>query len=86
MPDKNITKMVPQVSSFCLVRGRGDIQIENSDEAAQTAGTFPAGNVHHPVAVRAEVKQDVKTTPFSTPSCFVSLLDSSKENTGHDNL
>lgn len=75
--------MIPQVSSFCLVRRRDDIQIANSDEVAQAAGTFPAGNVYHPVAVRAEVKQDVKTTPSSAPTLLVSLLDSSKENTGN---
>lgn len=62
--------MAPQVTSFCLVRGRDDIQIANLDEAAQ-AGTSTQQEIvtHHPVAVTAEVKNEILRQPTLTPAC-----------------
>uniref|UniRef100_A0ABK0LQW7 RAD54 homolog B n=1 Tax=Rattus norvegicus TaxID=10116 RepID=A0ABK0LQW7_RAT len=65
-PTKKVVEMIPQISSFCLVRDRNHIQSTNLDEAAQ-AGTSSLQVMvdHHPVAITVEVKQeeDIKPSP-----------------------
>ncbi|XP_012868000.1 PREDICTED: fibrinogen silencer-binding protein [Dipodomys ordii] len=65
-PSKKVMEMIPQISSFCLVRDRNHIQSANLDEAAQ-AGTSSLQVMldHHPVAITVEVKQeeDIKPPP-----------------------
>ncbi|XP_006859277.1 PREDICTED: fibrinogen silencer-binding protein [Chrysochloris asiatica] len=65
-PTKKVMEMIPQISSFCLVRDRTHIQSANLDEEAQ-AGTssLQVMSDHHPVAITVEVKQeeDVKPPP-----------------------
>lgn len=65
-PTKKVMEMIPQISSFCLVRDRNHIQSANLDEDAQ-AGTSSLQVMldHHPVAITVEVKQeeDVKPPP-----------------------
>ncbi|KFO35270.1 fibrinogen silencer-binding protein [Fukomys damarensis] len=66
-PTKKVMEMIPQISSFCLVRDRNHIQSSNLDEAAQ-AGTSSLQVMldHHPVAITVEVKQeeDIKPPPL----------------------
>ncbi|XP_008253972.3 fibrinogen silencer-binding protein [Oryctolagus cuniculus] len=65
-PTKKVMEMIPQISSFCLVRDRNHIQSANLDEEAQ-AGTSSLQVMldHHPVAITVEVKQeeDIKPPP-----------------------
>ncbi|XP_023401638.2 fibrinogen silencer-binding protein [Loxodonta africana] len=64
-PTKKVMEMIPQISSFCLVRDRNHIQSANLDEEAQ-AGTSSLQVMldHQPVAITVEVKQeDVKPPP-----------------------
>ncbi|XP_052032046.1 fibrinogen silencer-binding protein [Apodemus sylvaticus] len=65
-PTKKVMEMIPQISSFCLIRDRNHMQSSNLDEAAQ-AGTSSLQVMvgHHPVAVTVEVKQeeDIKPSP-----------------------
>ncbi|XP_075405598.1 fibrinogen silencer-binding protein [Tenrec ecaudatus] len=65
-PTKKVMEMIPQISSFCLVRDRNHIQSANMDEEAQ-AGTSSLQVMldHHLAAITVEVKQeeDVKPPP-----------------------
>ncbi|MBZ3869028.1 DNA repair and recombination protein RAD54B [Sciurus carolinensis] len=65
-PTKKVMEMIPQISSFCLVRDRNHIQSANLDEPTQ-AGTSSLQVMldHHPVAITVEVKQeeDIKPPP-----------------------
>uniref|UniRef100_A0A9L0KHZ3 DNA repair and recombination protein RAD54B n=1 Tax=Equus asinus TaxID=9793 RepID=A0A9L0KHZ3_EQUAS len=58
-PTKKVMEMIPQISSFCLVRDRNHIQSANLDEEAQ-AGASPLQVIldHRPVAITVEVKQE----------------------------
>ncbi|XP_023504463.2 DNA repair and recombination protein RAD54B isoform X2 [Equus przewalskii] len=65
-PTKKVMEMIPQISSFCLVRDRNHIQSANLDEEAQ-AGASPLQVIldHRPVAITVEVKQeeDIHSAP-----------------------
>ncbi|XP_006884648.1 PREDICTED: fibrinogen silencer-binding protein [Elephantulus edwardii] len=63
-PTKKVMEMIPQISSFCLVRDRNHIQSANLDEEAQ-AGTSSLQVMldHHPVAISVEVKEEDDTKP-----------------------
>ncbi|XP_014643547.1 PREDICTED: DNA repair and recombination protein RAD54B isoform X2 [Ceratotherium simum simum] len=65
-PTKKVMEMIPQISSFCLVRDRNHIQSANLDEEAQ-AGTSSLQVMldHRPVAITVEVKQeeDIHSAP-----------------------
>uniref|UniRef100_A0A8C5W1X7 Fibrinogen silencer binding protein n=1 Tax=Microcebus murinus TaxID=30608 RepID=A0A8C5W1X7_MICMU len=83
-PTKKVMEMIPQISSFCLVRDRNHIQSANLDEEAQ-AGTSSLQVMldHHPVAITVEVKQeeDIKHLltgfKFSADTCYGKILSPS---------
>ncbi|KAM5280820.1 fibrinogen silencer-binding protein [Ctenodactylus gundi] len=63
-PTKKVMEMIPQISSFCLVRDRNHIQSANLDEAVQAgASSLQAMLDHHPVAITVEVKQEDDVKP-----------------------
>ncbi|XP_005362368.1 fibrinogen silencer-binding protein [Microtus pennsylvanicus] len=70
-PTKKVMEMIPQISSFCLIRDRNHTQSASLDEAAQ-AGTSSLQVMvdHHPVAITVEVKQeeDIKSSPPVLPN------------------
>lgn len=63
-PTRKVMEMIPQISSFCLVRDRNHIQSANLDEEVK-AGTSSLQLMldHHPVAISVEVKQEEDTKP-----------------------
>uniref|UniRef100_A0A8C9ULX8 Fibrinogen silencer binding protein n=1 Tax=Spermophilus dauricus TaxID=99837 RepID=A0A8C9ULX8_SPEDA len=65
-PTKKVMEMIPQISSFCLVRDKNHIQSANLDEPAQACtSSLQVMLDHHPVAITVEVKQeeDIKPPP-----------------------
>ncbi|KAB1258134.1 Fibrinogen silencer-binding protein [Camelus dromedarius] len=67
-PTKKVMELIPQISSFCLVRDRNHIQSSaNVDEETQAgASSLQVMLDHHPVAITEEVKQeeDIKPPPL----------------------
>ncbi|KAM6215656.1 fibrinogen silencer-binding protein [Rhynchocyon petersi] len=63
-PTKKVMEMIPEISSFCLIRDRNHVQSANLDEEAQ-AGTSSLQVMldHHPVAITVEVKEEEDTKP-----------------------